>query len=395
MTTEIVYKSLQRLKIFRLLVKSALEIRDNRIKVKTDQQIIIGNFQPKCYFSKTERNKFEFLPSKVAKMLTEADIETTKINTKKLQERFEKGEWRGQTPFGHKKHSDGSMRPCQKIFIVSFVFNSFIQTKSLRETRKSLASLGVDLIENRILHLLQNGVYCGLTTHGSTKLKLDKIFKPVVTEALFETVQNILASNRKSRKERQSLVTMLPLCCFVIDSYSGISLSGNGHSANLLYRVNFGRRIKGRPFQIKASKLEPIFKEHLKTHFTGRDEVATLFFEQCHEILRQAILRLTEKLEKESSKPMIDTEAKPNEHGFFDPPTIRLNMIREQLEHLAYFRKKNNFTEYGVKLMANIASTWENSEYEVKRILQLLVFPNGILFNNDRKEFLNELGIIF
>ena len=395
MTTDNVYVMLPRLKTFRLLVKSALEISSNKIKVKTDQQILTSNFQPKYYFSKTELKKFDHLPSKLAKMVTEADVDTTSINTKKLRDRFGKGEWRGQTPFGHKKHLDGSMRPCHKIFIVSFVFNTFIQTRSLLVTRKALASFGVDLIENRILHLLQNGVYCGVMTHGFEKLNLEKIFKPVVSEALFDSVQNILASNRKSRKDRLSLVTMLPLRGFVIDADSGIGLTGNGHSANLFYRVNFGRRMKGRPFQIKASTLEPVFKEHLNTHFSGRNDDAKLFFHQCHESLRLVTLRFTEKLKKESSRSLEATESESNRHGFFDPHTTRLHMIREQLEHLTYFQDREKFIEYGVELMNDIGNTWENADYEAKRILQLLVFSNGILFNNDRKEFVNELGIIF
>jgi hypothetical protein len=395
MTTENAYVTLPRLKTFQLLVKSALEISGNKIKVKTDQQILIGNFQPKYYFSKTELKKFDYLPSKLAKMVTEADVDTNNINVKKLRDRFGKGEWRGQTPFGYKKHSDGSMRPCHKIFVVSFVFYTFIHTRSLLETRKALASLGVDLIENRILHLLENGVYCGVMTRGFEKLKLEKIFKPIVSESLFDSVQNILASNRKSRNDRVSLVTMLPLRGFVIDYDSGIGLTGNGNSANVFYRVNFGRRMKGRPFQIKTSILASIFKEHLNTHFSGRNDNSKVFFLQCHNSLRPVMLRLVEKLKKESSRSLDATESGSNRHEIFNPHTIRLQMIREQLEHLTYFQESENFIEYGTNIMASVANIWENAEYEAKRILQYLAFPNGILFNNALKKFVNDLGVIY
>jgi len=205
------------------LVKSAKEISGNKVKVKTDQQLLIGNFQPQHYYSKTEIDNSRHWPAKFIRLLSEADVVTTNINVQRLRERLGRGVWRGQTPFGHEKKDDGTMRPCPKIFIVSFIFDSFIQTKSLGETRKALASLGFDLIESRIAHILKNGIYCGVVTYGTEKVRLDGIFTPVVTEEVFETVQGIFAANRKREKEKPSLVKLLPLMSgFAIDSFSGI-----------------------------------------------------------------------------------------------------------------------------------------------------------------------------
>jgi hypothetical protein len=401
MPTDKDYGSLPRLKTFRLLVKSAQGIRGNKIKVKTDQQLLIGNFQPQNYYSKTEMDNSRHWPAKFGRLLREADVVTTNINVQRLQERLKRGVWRGQTPFGHEKQDDGTMRPCPKIFIVSFIFNSFIQTKSLGETRKALASLGFDLIESRILHVLKNGIYCGVVTYGSAKVRLDSIFVPVVTEKVFETVQGIFAANRKRQKAKPSLVKLLPLICFAVDSYSGINLSGNGTyrkktaGLRLVYRVNFHRRrVNRRPFNIRAEELETIFKEHLTTHFKGRDNETRLFFQQTHEAFKLAVPRLIENLEKELRQSLTEN-TKTSSNELFDPRIIRLSMIHEQLEQLRYFQDEQTFIEYGLNLITQIANAWENSDYEAKRIIQFLVFPNGILFNNDTRTFVNNLGVIF
>jgi hypothetical protein len=400
MPTDKVCHSLPRLKTFHLLVKAAQEIIGNRIKVKTDQQLLIGFFQPQHYYSKTEMDNSQHWPAKFGKLLREADVVTTNINVQRLRERLGRGVWRGQTPFGHEKQKDGTMRPCPKIFIVSFVFNTFLQTKSLGETRKQLASLGVDLIESRISHILKNGIYCGVVTYGSERVKLDGIFVPVVTEEAFETVQGIFVDNRKLEKARPSMVKFLPLTRFAIDAYSGIHLSGNGgykkktRGVRLFYRVNFNRRKEDRrPFQIGADELETIFKEHLVSHFKGRVKEAQLFFQLGHDAFKSVVPRLIENLEKELRQPRAENNDTSID-GPVDPRIVRLRMIHEQLEQLRYFQDEQAFTEYGVNLISNVSNVWENSDYEAKRIIQLLVFPNGILFDNDTKTFKNNLGVI-
>lgn len=401
MRTDKICGSLPRLKTFSLLVKSAQAIGENKIKIKTDQQLLIGYFQPQNYFSKTEMDNSRYWPAKFGRLLREADDVTTKINVQRLQERLKRGVWRGQIPFGHEKQDDGTMRPCLKIFIVSFIFNSFVRTKSLGETRKALASLGFDLIENRILHVLKNGIYCGVVAYGSEKVRLDSIFVPVVTEEVFETVQDIFATNRIHQKSKPTLVKYLPLICFAKDSYSGINLSGNGAyrkktaGFRLFYRVNFRRRLENRrPFQIRADELETIFKEHLTSHFRERTNETRLFFQKAHDAFKMSVPRLIEKLEKEL-RHLLTENSKASSDGLFDPRTARLSMIQEQLEQLTYFQDEQSFLEYGMNLVTQISNAWGNSDYEAKRVIQFLVFPNGILFDNDAKTFVNNLGVIF
>ncbi len=230
---------------------------------------------------------------------------------------------------------------------------------------------------------------------------MDGIFVPVVTKEVFETVQDIFAANRKRQKGKPSLVKLLPLICFAVDSYSGINLSGNGAyrkktaGLRLFYRVNFRRRrVNRRPFQIRAEELETIFKEHLTTHFKGRANETRLFFQQTHEAFKLAVPRLIENLEKELRQSLTEN-TKTSGDELFDPRIVRLSMIHEQLEQLRYFQDEQTFTEYGVNLITQIANSWENSDYEAKRIIQFLVFPNGILFDNDTKTFVNNLGVIF
>lgn len=404
--TDRTYESPARLKVFRLLIKSAEEISNNRKKIETDQQILIRNFQPQAYYSKHEIDNYQHIPSKVRVLLDEADVETTELNVKRLQDRLSKGEWRGQTPFGFEKQIDGSMKPISKILIVSFVFNSFLRTRSLRETRSELACLGVDLIESRILHLLKNGIYCGVTCYGSTKVRLDNVFRPVVTHEIFQSVQAILASNWELRRARNSHAKLLPLSSFVIDAHSGIGLVGNGYyrkrscTVRLIYRLKFGRRRKtGKPFQIDAHELESIFKKHLLACFKGRVNDGQLYFEQAFKHFSCVALRLIDNLEKESRKPLGEEEANERTEAIdnraFNPRIARINMIHEQLEHLKYFQREKTFTEYGMNLMDNIVNTWEYSDYEIKRIIQLLIFPRGILFRHDQKKFLNGRGIIY
>lgn len=401
MPTDKICGSLPRLKTFSLLMKSAQLIRKNKIKIKTDQQLLIGYFQPQNYYSKTEMDNSKYWPSKYRRLLVEADEVTTNINVQRLQERLNRGVWRGQIPFGHEKQDDGTMRPCLKIFIVSFIFNSFIQTKSLRGTREALASLGFDLTENRILHILKNGIYCGVVTYGSEKVRLDSIFVPAVTEEVFQIVQDIFAANRIYQKSKPTLVKHLPLICFAKDSYSGINLSGNGgyrkktDGLRLFYRVNFGRQRENcRPFQIRADELETIFKEHLASQFRGRTNETRLFFQKAHEAFKLSVPRLIEKLEKELRLSLADN-SKTSSDGMFDPRSVRVSMIQEQLEQLTYFQDEQSFIEYGMNLVTQISNAWENSDYEAKRVIQFLVFPNGILFDNDTKAFVNNLGVIF
>ncbi|HEV8514421.1 MAG TPA: recombinase family protein [Cyclobacteriaceae bacterium] len=400
MPTDKVYGSLPRLKTFRLLLKAAQDIRGNLIKVKTDQQLLIGFFQPQHYYSKTEMDNSQHWPAKFGKLLREADVVTTHINVQRLRERLGRGIWRGQTPFGHEKQEDGTMRPCPKIFIVSFIFNSFLQTKSLGETRKQLASLGFDLIESRIAHILKNGIYCGVVTYGSERVKLDGIFVPVVTEKVFESVQDIFVDNRKLEKAKPSLVKLLPLTGFAVDSYSGINLSGSGGylkkagDLRLFYRVNFNRRKEDRrPFQIRADELETIFKEHLVMQFKGRAKETHSYLQQSHEAFKAVVPRLIENLEKELRQSSERTDTSNDE--LVDPRIVRLSMIHEQLEQLKYFQNEESFIEYGMELITRISNIWEDSDYEAKRIIQLLIFPNGISFDNDNGIFVNNLGVIF
>jgi len=140
--------------------------------------------------------------------------------------------------------------------------------------------------------------------------------------------------------------------------------------------------------------LEAIFKEHLIGYFQGRVIEAQSFFQQSHKAFMPAVPRLIKNLEKELRQPFserVDTL----DDELVDPRVVRLSMIHEQLDQLRYFQDEENFTDYGVKLITSISSMWENSDYEAKRIIQFLVFPNGVLFDNVTRTFVNNLGVIF
>jgi site-specific DNA recombinase len=331
-----------------------------------------------------------------------------------MREKLKQGYWIGHTPKGYTNENRKSTADQQKFVIneegelIKEAFEMRMIGHNYQTIYDRLSPKGFTTKSRHIGRLLANPFYAGYISHN---LLEGEILKgkhiALVSEELFFAANNAKDNAKGKIKRANKKHEELPLKTFMKDEESGVPFTGYiARKVDIPYYKN---RHGNKSVNINARKVNNLFKVMLSAFQIDESEKLVI-----EEMLMKAVkekLKSSIKQEEKSRKTIKEFNEKKEAlaekfvEGDLDKETYRKlkdkyqSQIREAEAILQNSPLESSNLKGVVKKTVDIClqfpGLWEKASFDNKRILQELVFPEGILLNKKnrtvRTERINEL----
>ncbi len=323
----------------------------------------------------------------------------TMINTREV---MLKGYWPYHTPLGYKNLKE-KHRAC---------FHEYVITEEGKELKKAFAlkaegkltnkeivtrlkAKGVRISETSFRWILSNPFYAGYVTGKLVEGKLIQGKHPALVgmktflkvNQLFEQAINVAVPKEHRREE-------VPLKVFARDEGSGEPFTGYQTKGNWYYKTK-----KGSPaVNVRAETLNALFEQRLKA-FEYKKSEKTKLGKRLLEGLKQRFAKSMEEargLKKKISekKAQLDTIEEKFVLGDITKELYQKFSVK-YCDELAVLEGELGKSEVGgsnlekavdkcLQIAQNLSGAWTAADYTGKQRLQILVFPDGILYNKKK-----------
>ncbi len=236
-----------------------------------------------------------------------------------------------------------------------------------------------------ICQTLLNPIYVGKYRYNGEIIQGNH--EPIVSEEVFSAVSKQILSHRKDLASR-SVVKLFPLAHSVKILEGLRSLQGSyGRRNYLYYRDTMINAPKS--FLIRLNQFHAIFKGFLRKNISTQLKR----IKQNQENIHGFFLENVDKLELINENEIINTNGQYSQvKDLFEMEEI-LSYLRERLDAfleirqlLNEFRDKEKLRE-ALTEEINRASRWDSETYETQIHIQHLLFPKGLLFDEDIHQF--------
>lgn len=202
------------------------------------------------------------------------------VTGERIRDKFEasrkKGLWlSGTCPYGYEKDEHHMLHPQQPYADnVRIIYESYLEIKNVLKLKKYLAEqkiltrAGKELAKGSLYHILSNKVYLGKITHKNKEY--NGLHEPIISEELFNNVQNLLKANSVQRKHATNAKTGSLLAGLLYDD-KGNKMSpsySNGNNKHYRYYVSVAVKNpidyeRGEITKISAGEIEKFVQEDL------------------------------------------------------------------------------------------------------------------------------------
>jgi DNA invertase Pin-like site-specific DNA recombinase len=328
------------------------------------------------------------------------------------------GYWMWRAPYGYENIRDGIVRPTEGAEHVKSIFNWRKEGKSLTDIQKKLKAIGVTMSVQTIQKVLKNVFYCGYISSSIIEGLVRGIHKAIISEDLFLEVNNL----KKRAFAEQDNDEHLPLKRFV-RCKCGSHLTGYPRKKGKNTWYYYKDRGKGHSMNARNLVLHDKFHE-LLNRYTLKSDLIEKFKFALMDIFNQMEKRNTDS-KHSLQMQLADTEKKiafisrryaleelPKE--VFDQVYNELKEQKEitlsELEKIKEISSNlSDFIEQAINICKNLSTLWEKGSFEVKQGIQKVVFPQGLIWDNDTQKFepescnlifqkiaeFNEIGALF
>ncbi len=202
------------------------------------------------------------------------------VTGERIRDKFEasrkKGLWvNGATPYGYTKNEHHILQPQQPFADnVKFIFEEYLKVKNVIKLKESLNQKGIlsrtgkPFPKSNLYRMLANKVYLGKIPHKNKVY--DAQHSPIVSEELFNAVQNLLLLNATERKHTTNAKIGTLLSGLLYDDKGNLMSPTYSKSGNKLYRYYIIQALKdpsryerGEITKISAGEIEKYVKDDL------------------------------------------------------------------------------------------------------------------------------------
>lgn len=342
--------------------------------------------------------------------LTLPEIENDKIALRTLEgmrrARIE-GCWMGVAPIGYKNHRDVSSKSTlvfsDKAPLIKESFEIFAKgVYSIEEVRRRMFKKGLKISKNQFHLMLQNVVYAGkisVSAYGKEEGQIIKgLHEGIVSEELFNKVQNLIKSNRKQPINKVVKRDELPLRGFLTCPKCGGNLTGSGSKSrsgekHYYYHCQKGCTVRFRAdlandaFETYLSALEidePILKlykaimKDIYKRYEGDNEIEISKLRDEKKKLEDLKNSATDKfLANELEKGIYN-----NTISRYDRKTIEINSKIAEMNLL--FSGYSKYLNEGLPLLCNLSYYYKCVPIELKQKLIGSIFPEKLIFEEKK-----------
>ena len=202
------------------------------------------------------------------------------VTGERIRDKFEasrkKGLWlSGVCPFGYEKDDHYMLHPQQPYADnVLIIYESYLEIKNVLKLKKYLAEKkiltrnGKELAKGSLYHILSNKVYLGKIVHKNKEY--DGLHVPIISEELFNNVQNLLKANSVQRKHSTNAKTGSLLAGLLYDDKGNKMSPSYSSGKGKQYRYYVSQAIKnpvdyerGEITKISAGEIENFVQNDL------------------------------------------------------------------------------------------------------------------------------------
>lgn len=202
------------------------------------------------------------------------------VTGERIRDKFEasrkKGLWlSGTCPYGYIKDDHHMLHPDPSYADnVRIIFESYLEIKNVLKLKgylaeqKILTRSGKELAKGSLYHILSNKVYLGKIVHKNKEY--DGLHEPIISEELFNDVQNILKANTVERRHSTNARTGTLLAGLLYDDKGNKMTPSYSNASNKLYQYYVSQAIKnpadyerGQITKISAGEIEKFVQDDL------------------------------------------------------------------------------------------------------------------------------------
>ncbi len=318
------------------------------------------------------------------------------------------GRWLGVAPKGYINGKDEQKKPLlvpHETYapLVRWAFNEMaLGVSDIETVRRTAAGKGLVVSRSQFWNLLHNSVYCGRVAIGAYKEEgahsVKGIHEPIITEALFEEVQDVLHGRKRVTKVRSTKDEHLPLRGFLLCKSCGRPVTGSGVTGNggtyYYYNCQTATTCKER---YKAEEAHDAFVALLKS-ISAKKEVLELYSRIISDYFRNSGAdksRQTKEIQGHIDKLkqrvqnaqvlMLDAELSSAEYR-----EIRTSLSTEidilERRKVALMTAEDDYQQYldkGMPMLQNIDKHWLAADLASKQHIVGSIFPEKLIFEKN------------
>ena len=287
--------------------------------------------------------------------------------------------------------------------LVVWVFEEVARgVHDLEKIRRMANIKGLPIKKSQIGNLVRNTVYCGKIFISAYKQEeahyVYGIHQPLISENLFNEVQDVLSGRKKITKARSAKDEHLPLRGFLVCKRCGKPITGSGSKGNggtyYYYHCQSSTSCKER---FRADEAHEIFKKKLGT-IKGKEDVINLYMDILSRELKagneQNDKQITEiqgtidKLKQRiinAQTLMLDAEIGPAEYT-----NIKNNLRteieaqeRRKMELVTDYGEQQRYIDKGRTILVNAVWHYENGDLDAKQKIIGSMFPSKLIFEKN------------
>jgi DNA invertase Pin-like site-specific DNA recombinase len=272
----------------------------------------------------------------------------------------------------------------------------------IEAVRRLVNSKGLKVSRSAFWYLVRNPMYCGKLFVPAWKdeeaIYVKGIHEPLITEALFEEVQDILSGRKKNVPVKNTRHEALPLRGYLACSRCGRPLTGSAsHGNGGKYYYYHCQASLGCKERFKAPEANASFINFLAT-FSAKEEVLELYSLIIEERFKKAkATKSTESKDTQAKIEKLNTRLKNAKEMMLDGEMDRSEYkeIKAELEpEIERLRKaqtttntlEDDYKQYGRKglsILKNLAIIYASADLQRKQQIQGAIFPEKLVYSEN------------
>ncbi len=329
------------------------------------------------------------------------------------------GRWLGLAPKGYLNKRDAQNKPIlvpdeKYAPLVRWAFEQLaVGVLDIETVRRQVNKKGLPVGRSQFWNLAHNMVYCGRVEIAAYKDErahyVKGIHEPLISEALFDDVQDILSGRKRITKVRSSKDESLPLRSFLICKTCGKPITGSAAKGNggryYYYHCQTAAACKER---FRADNAHEVFVELLRG-ITAKKEILELYGQMMAELFRKNgadKTKLTREVQSQIEKLkqrlanaqalMLDAElSAPEYRDIRNALTPEIEALeRKRISILTSEDDYAQYIERGIPLLQNIDKHWLAADLAGKQHIVGSIFPQKLVFEKTSYRTIGENPVL-
>ncbi|MCB0409205.1 MAG: recombinase family protein, partial [Flavobacteriales bacterium] len=338
------------------------------------------------------------------------EVENDKISIRTIEgsrKARKEGCWTGTAPFGYKntrnENGKSTLEPDKRAAVVKEAFETYAKgIYAMDEVRKMLRSKGLTICKNQFTNLLRNPVYKGkvlVAAWGKEKeLIVEGLHDGIVSEELFDTVQDIILGKTRVTKRSGKKEPNLPLRGHLICPRCNNKLTGSGSISRNKTKHYYYHCQRGCKERVRADLMNEKFIEFMNK-LTVSEQVADLYHHVLQDVYKSnegdrkkriyeidaEVLKLKKTITQAEDRlfeAKIDLDTFNSAKNRYNKTISDLQYEKEELKNLDTDLMKQ--IDFSFDILQNLGNLYKYSSFEVKQGLIGSIFPENLIFSKNK-----------